>query len=118
MARKWTATFAILALAALIMGGCGSPDRPVQQSAAPAADALPAVGLDGTPGGMSPDGGWLALQAAPTQQAGKMQSQLVVLDTTFKKPPTQVTLDGDFWFDAISNNGNALYLLEYTSAGA
>ena len=29
-----------------------------------------------------------------------------------------MNLDGDFWFDAINNNGYRLYLLEYLSAGA
>src|SRR5262245_8396274 len=37
--RMTAAMFGMLVLAALLMGGCGTPDRPAQQSAAPAAAA-------------------------------------------------------------------------------
>jgi hypothetical protein len=204
--RTTTAVFSLLALAALLMGGCGAPDRSAQQSTAPAAAAptvaapaalagdrlyirdsdggdhqhlsildsgrgmrehtlplgvaspdwstlyaaqtsssagrnttklqaidvktgqpirettidgsyaLPRVGLDGTLGGLSPDGRWIVLQAEPAKEQGRLRSHLVVLDSAFARPPRGVDLDGDFWFDAIGNSGDKLYLLEYTSA--
>jgi outer membrane protein assembly factor BamB len=204
--RRMAAAFSALALAALLLGGCGAPDRAAQQSAAPAAAAptvappaaiagdrlyirdgdegdrqrltildgaagmpqhslplgvaspdwsalyaaqtsssagrnttklqaidvktgqpirettidgsyaLPRVGLDGTLGGLSPDGRWIVLQAEPAREQGRLRSRLVVLDTAFAKPPRSVDLEGDFWFDAIGNSGDRLYLLEYTSA--
>ncbi|HEX9373720.1 MAG TPA: hypothetical protein VF897_22090 [Roseiflexaceae bacterium] len=92
--------------------------QPIRETTIDGAYALPTVGLDGTPGGLSPNGDWLVLQAAPTVKAGHSQSQLAILDTAFKQPPKQVNLDGDFWFDAINNNGYRLYLLEYLPAGA
>ena len=80
---------------------------------------LPAIGLDGLAGGLSANGAWLALMALPSPadlQAYKRdrnwQSRFAVLDTAFATPPRHVELKGNFWFDALSDNGAALYLIE------
>ncbi len=80
--------------------------------------ALPLVSLDGMPGGLSPNGDWLVLRKAPGQAVGDLQSQFSVLDTAFARPPRRVDLDidGPYEFDGISNDGAALYLIQYLSS--
>ena len=77
--------------------------------------ALPVVGSDGSLGGLSPDGRWLTLATeadAASTAGGTRHSRFAVLSTGFISPPRLVDLDGVFWFDAIDNSGNALYLTE------
>jgi hypothetical protein len=80
--------------------------------------ALPVVSLDEMPGGLSPNGDWLVLRKAPGQAVGDMQSQFAVLDTAFAQRPRRVDLDidGPYEFDGISNDGAALYLIQYLSS--
>ncbi len=81
---------------------------------------LPTTSLDGTLGGLSPNGKWLALAeraALPGPLAygisKRPQSRFAVLDTTFAQPASALRLDGNFSFDAISDSGQALYLIEH-----
>lgn len=71
------------------------------------------------PGGLSPNGHWLALQHDPTEReqtayagAGQWQSQFVVLPTAFGQPPRRIDLAGNFTIDAVSDDGTSLYLIE------
>ena len=63
--------------------------QPIREMTIDGAYALPTIGLDGTPGGLSPNGDWLVLQAAPTVKAGHSQSQLAILDTAFNSRPSR-----------------------------
>jgi hypothetical protein len=74
---------------------------------------LPAATLIGMPGGLSQNGHWLALETPPVSPF--VESHLLVVDTTFTQPPAAVDLPGDFRFDAISNDGQRIYLIEYQS---
>jgi len=74
---------------------------------------LPPVTISGMPGGLSPDGRWLAVVERNTSV---QKSRFLVFDTSFSRPPKRVELDGTFQFDAISNDGGRLYLIEYLSA--
>jgi len=79
--------------------------------------ALPEVGIAGTFGGLSPNGNWLALERKPgyaidATDTSQARSHLVVLDTAFAQAPKRVELVGNFAFDAVSNNGASLYLIE------
>jgi hypothetical protein len=69
---------------------------------------LPMITPDSVMGGLSPNGRWLAL----TADAGHQQTQFVLLDTAFKQPAKQVTLDGYFLFDGLNNGGTSLFLTE------
>ena len=77
---------------------------------------LTSVDMNGRPDGLSHNGRWLVLTQAYTS-ASSTQSRLAVLDTAFAQPPKWIQLDGNFWFDAISDDGNALYLIERLSTG-
>jgi hypothetical protein len=74
---------------------------------------LPRIGAAETPGGLSPNGRWLVLEAPLTPSNALSTSRLVVLDTSFNQKPREVTIDGEYWFDGISNSGDNLYLIEY-----
>jgi hypothetical protein len=82
---------------------------------------LPAVAYDGSPGGLSADGGTLVLTSVPHAYPPR-RTRFAVLDTRlFLRHPgkgrrphaiTYVTLPGAFSFDAISPNGSRAYLIQ------
>lgn len=69
---------------------------------------LPASNATGQPGGLSPDGKWLIMEHSG--QAGK--TSFMLAPTSFDRRPRLITLPGSFSFDAISNDGKRLYLVE------
>ena len=77
---------------------------------------LPPVTLSGMPGGLSQNGGWLVLEAfdKPPSELPSA-SHFVVVNTTFNSAPARIDMHGYFTFDAISNDGGSLYLIEYLS---
>lgn len=77
--------------------------------------ALPAVTIDGDPGGLSADGQTLVLMRPTYRVAG--DSKFRVLDAGSLRPRNEVTLKGRFLFDAISPDGRLLYLVEYPDPG-
>ncbi len=77
---------------------------------------LPVLGIGpAAPAGLSPNGEWLALQhlggSSPPDD-----SHFVVLDTAFTQTPHRLDLDGSLHFDALSNDGRSLYLIEDVNA--
>jgi hypothetical protein len=77
---------------------------------------LPEATLSGLPGGLSQNGHWLVVEAF--DMAGNVPSatHLLVIDTTYSVSPRPVDLNGNFNFDAISNDGQRLYLIEFVSS--
>jgi hypothetical protein len=77
----------------------------------PGGFGLPIGSDSGVPGGLSQNGRWLVLVApAPAE------SHLLVVDTTYATKPLQINLLGHFEFDAISNDGSRVYVIEYTNS--
>jgi DNA-binding beta-propeller fold protein YncE len=74
---------------------------------------LPQATISGVPGGMSQNGKWLVLQSFDETASVPSASHLLVVDTSFGSTPVQVELKGWFDFDAISNDGKNLYLIQY-----
>jgi hypothetical protein len=76
--------------------------------------AVPLVAFDGSASGLAPEGRTLVLirprLAFPRQRTG-----FAVLDTRRLRLREEITLRGDFSFDALSPNGRWLYLVEYLS---
>ena len=72
---------------------------------------LPPATNTGIPGGLSPNGAWLVLQRFDSS------SHLLVVDTTFATPPRAIELPGHFQFDAISNEGERVYLIQQIGGG-
>jgi hypothetical protein len=79
----------------------------------PGTFTIPAVAYDGSAGGLSADGKTLAL-IEPRQSFPRAQTRFLILGRGLA-PRGSVTLTGDFSFDAISPNGDWLYLIHYTS---
>lgn len=80
----------------------------------PGVFTVPAVALDGTPGGLSADGRTLVL-IRPRPGFPRTRTQLRVLGTGTLSVRRAVTLRGDFSYDALSPDGKRLYLIQYTS---
>jgi Tol biopolymer transport system component len=83
----------------------------------PADFQLPPATMSGLPGGLSPNGKWLVLErfdeAATSTPTG---SHMLIVDTTYASKPVAVDLTGWFEFDAISNDGKRLYVIEYANS--
>src|SRR4051794_6923021 len=76
---------------------------------------IPTVALDKSTSGLSADGNTLVL-AEPLAGLGQATSRFEVLNAKSLHVQEGVTLRGSFSFDAISPDGNLLYLIEYPSA--
>src|SRR5437660_3278636 len=75
---------------------------------------IPAVAYDGSASGLSADGTTLVL-IEPRASFPRAETKLLVLKSDGLKPQRQVTLPGDFGFDAISPSGSWLYFIHYVS---
>ena len=95
------------ALAGLDLAG-----QTVLTVALPGAYALPSA-YGAAPSGFSPNGKWLVLVSRDT--AG---SRFAVIDIANSKLVSTVTLGARFSFDAIHNDGSAMYLIEHPVPGA
>lgn len=75
---------------------------------------MPAVALDGTPGGLSAGGGRLVL-IRPRAKFPQRTTTLAIVDGRSLKLRRTLRLKGDFSYDALSPDGHMLYLIGYTS---
>jgi hypothetical protein len=75
---------------------------------------IPAVGLDGSPGGLSADGSTLIL-IRPRLGFPRETTEFIRFDTEELRKPRAFSLEGDFSFDALSPDGRTMYLINYTS---
>ena len=80
----------------------------------PGAFAVPVVAFDGTASGLSADGRTLVV-IRPRLQFPRARTSFAVLGTRRLRVRDEVTLRGDFSFDALSPDGRWLYLIEYLS---
>jgi hypothetical protein len=79
---------------------------------------IPLVAIDGTPAGVSADGSTLALISPRTDfDFPRRETSFVIVDVGSGKmrPQPPLTLRGDFSFDALSPDGQIMYLIEYLS---
>lgn len=76
--------------------------------------AVPVVAYDGAPSGLSADGRVLVL-IRPRVQFPQRSTSLVVVAARSLQVLRYLPLRGDFSFDAISPNGEWIYLIQYTS---
>lgn len=78
---------------------------------------LPFATMTGMPGGLSQNGRWLVVQAFDdTPEGPPKASHMLVIDTSYAKAPVRIDLPGAFEFDAISNDGRRVFLIEVLSA--
>ena len=75
---------------------------------------VPAIAVDGTASGISADGGTLAL-INPRQTFPRRTTAFRIYDAEkLRRDPVELELKGDFSFDALSPDGETMYLIEYT----
>ncbi len=75
---------------------------------------LPPATISGMPGGGSPDGRWLVVEAFDQTFSGiPSATHMLLIDTTASQVMHRVNLAGYFRFDAISNDGQRLYLIQF-----
>jgi hypothetical protein len=78
---------------------------------------LPPATISGLPGGLSQDGHWLVLQTFDaTADAVPSATHFLLVDTSYKKAAKRFDMNGYFQFDAVSNDGMRIYLIEYLSS--
>ena len=75
---------------------------------------IPTVALDKSTSGLSADGNTLVL-AEPLAGLGAASSRFDVLKARSLRVRESVSLRGSYSFDAISPDGNLIYLIEYTN---
>jgi sugar lactone lactonase YvrE len=74
--------------------------------------ALPSLGYQGPTAGLSPNGQWLALTDNGTARTGKLVTSFLVGPSSLSNSFKTVHVNGDFSFDAISDTGQSLYLIQ------
>jgi DNA-binding beta-propeller fold protein YncE len=75
---------------------------------------LPSATLSGVPGGLAQNGQWLVLQAfdEPTGNV-PTATHLLLVDTSYSKAVRRIDLKGYFQYDAVSNDGQWIYLVQF-----
>jgi len=86
--------------------------RTIVQIAIPTDFALPSFGYPGPTAGLSPDGQWLALTDNGRATTGKLVSSFLVGPSSLSGSFKTVHVAGDFAFDALSDSGQSLYLIQ------
>jgi hypothetical protein len=85
----------------------------------PGSYELPRVTLSGLPGGLSQNGQWIvaaSLDQGPNNYP--LTSHFVLVNTAFNSVLRRIDMPGHFEFDAISNDGGRLYLIEHADPGS
>lgn len=91
--------------------GTGATTRTIEL---PGRYQLPAATATGLPGGTSPDGVWLVVESYGGQaEATPSATHFLILNMVETGVRRTVNLAGYFKFDAISNDGERLYLIQY-----
>ena len=89
-----------------------SSGRTIAQATVPTGYALPSLGYQGPTAGLSPNGQWLALTDNGRATTGKLVSSFLVGASSLSGSFKTVRVDGDFAFDALSDTGQNLYLIQ------
>src|SRR5437868_4772864 len=75
---------------------------------------LPPATITGMPGGTSPDGRWLVVESFDASPSGVPSgTHMLLIDMAKSTVTDRVDLKGYFRFDALSNDGQRLYLIQY-----
>jgi hypothetical protein len=90
--------------------------RTLDQLTIPSGYNLTNLGFQGPAVGLSPNGQWLVLTGSKSYADGKPYTTFVVGQSSLAEPFKQVRVPGDMTFDALSNDGQSLYLIETMGA--
>jgi hypothetical protein len=108
--RDWTHLYSVISNSLIDTNPeTGNPMRTLQL---PRSYELPKATISGVPGGLSQNGRWLVLEAVERASLPTM-THLLLVETSFSSALVPIELKGWFEFDAISNDGRNLYLIQY-----
>jgi hypothetical protein len=80
----------------------------------PGSYELPPATIGGVPGGLSQNGKWLVVESWDRTSDGiPTATHMLVVGTSFRDAPARIDLSGFFEFDAVSNDGQRVYVVEY-----
>ncbi len=74
--------------------------------------SLPNIAFQGPTAGISPNGQWLALTSLGQTSGGATVTNFIVGSSSLSDSFTTIHVNGDFVFDALSNDGKSLYLIQ------
>jgi len=86
--------------------------RTLAQTAVPAGYQLPNIAFQGPSAGISPNGQWLTLTSQSHSSGGAITTNFLVGSSSLNDSFKTIHVSGDFLFDALSNDGNSLYLVQ------
>jgi hypothetical protein len=86
--------------------------RTIAQTTIPAGYSLPNIAFLGPTAGLSPNGQWLALTSQSHGTGGVMTTNFLVGPSALTDSFKTIHVNGDFVFDALSNDGKSLYLIQ------
>src|SRR4029077_13988109 len=113
-APDWSRYYTVSSLAGSVRLTALDPasGRTIVQIAIPTGFALPSFGYPGPSAGLSPNGQWLALTDNGRATTGKLVSSFLVGPSSWSGSFKTVHVAGDFAFDALSDSGQSLYLIQ------
>jgi hypothetical protein len=85
--------------------------RTIAQTTIPAGYGLPPIAFQGPTTGLSPNGQWLAL-TSQARAAAAVTTNFLVGSSSLADSFKTIQVKGDFVFDALSNDGKSLYLIQ------
>ena len=86
--------------------------RTIAQTPIPAGYSLPNIAFQGPTAGLSPNGQWLALTGQGRASGGAITTNFLVGSSSLADSFKTIRVNGDFVFDALSNDGKSLYLIQ------
>jgi DNA-binding beta-propeller fold protein YncE len=89
--------------------------RTIAHTTIPAGYNLPNLGFQGPTAGLSPNGKWLALTSQTKASGGAITTNFLVGSSALTDSFKTIHVNGDFGFDALSNSGQGLYLIQKMS---
>ncbi len=89
-----------------------SSGHTIAQVNIPSGFVLPSLGFQGPTAGLSPNGKWLALSSQGQGAGGHLVTSFLIGPSSLTQSFTTVRVDGDFVFDALSDGGQSLYLIQ------
>jgi hypothetical protein len=113
-APDWSRYYTVTQLSggARLMALDPASGQTLAQVTVPAGYTLPDIGFHGPTAGISPNGQWLALTSQSRATGGTITTNVLVGSSSLSDSFKPIHVNGDFVFDALSNDGNSLYLIQ------
>jgi hypothetical protein len=113
-APDWSRYYTVTPLSggARLMALDPASGQTLAQITVPAGYGLPDMGFHGPTAGISPNGQWLTLTSQSRATGGAITTNFLVGSSSLSDSFKPIHVKGDFVFDALSNDGMSLYLIQ------